>query len=158
MRKIDVSKEALHNHIASRSKEYRSQRSIASRGGKGNYCFISPAFLGKDGFKNFLLEMGYAPGEEYTVDRIDNSKGYEPGNIRWATRVQQNNHTSRNIHIILWGEEYTVAEALTIFGLSRSRFNYYTLSSQRRGKRGPLSYEDALVKLLSDKYNIVEVL
>lgn len=158
MKKVDVSKEALHNHVASKSKEYRSFRSIQSRGRKGYYCSISPAFLGKDGFKNFLLDMGFAPSEEHTVDRIDNNKGYELGNIRWATRVQQNNHTSRNIHILLWGEEYTVAEALTIFGLSRVKFNYHTLSSQCKRKSGPLSYEDALVKLLSDKYNIVEVL
>lgn len=156
MKKVDVSKETLHKHIASRSKEYRSQRSIANRGRKGYYCSISPVFLGKDGFKNFLLEMGYAPGEEYTVDRIDNSKGYEPENIRWATRVQQNNHTSRNIHIILWDEEYTVAEALSLFGLSRSRFNYYTLASQCKRKNGPLSYEDAFAKLLLEKYKTAE--
>lgn len=27
-----------------------------------------------------------------TLDRIDNEKGYEPGNVRWATRAQQNRH------------------------------------------------------------------
>ena len=30
---------------------------------------------------------GWAPG--MTIDRIDNSKGYEVGNLRWATRSEQ---------------------------------------------------------------------
>jgi len=41
-------------------------------------------------FFDFLIHIGLAPGPEYTVDRIDNNKGYEPGNVRWATRTIQN--------------------------------------------------------------------
>lgn len=26
---------------------------------------------------------------EYTLDRVDSSGGYEPGNVRWATRLEQ---------------------------------------------------------------------
>lgn len=29
------------------------------------------------------------PSAGRTLDRIDNSKGYEPGNVRWATRAEQ---------------------------------------------------------------------
>ena len=28
-------------------------------------------------------------GQHYTVDRIDNARGYEEGNVRWATAKQQ---------------------------------------------------------------------
>jgi len=35
-------------------------------------------------FKAFLSDMGEAPGG-YWIDRIDNTKGYEPGNVRWVT-------------------------------------------------------------------------
>lgn len=145
---IDVSKETLHNHRKARSKEYRSWRSITARGLKGYYCGISNVFLGKNGFKNFMLEMGYAPGEKYTVDRIDNSKGYEPGNLRWATRLEQANNTTRNIYITLWGEKYTVADALRIFNIPRYMFNYYALGSQCKRVKGPLSYEDAFATIL----------
>lgn len=37
----------------------------------------------------FFDDVGPAPGPEYTLDRIDPTRGYEPGNVRWATRSTQ---------------------------------------------------------------------
>jgi hypothetical protein len=47
---------------------------------------------GKDetlAFEKFLAEIGPRPGRNYSVDRIDNYRGYEPGNVRWATSEAQ---------------------------------------------------------------------
>lgn len=57
-------------------------------GGRG--ITVDPLFTsGTMGFYHFLEEVGLRPGPEYSLDRIDNDLGYQPGNLRWATREQQ---------------------------------------------------------------------
>ncbi len=48
-------------------------------------------------FAAFYADMGERP-HGYTLDRIDNEKGYSPTNCRWATqRTQQNNRTNNRL-------------------------------------------------------------
>jgi hypothetical protein len=39
-------------------------------------------------FVNFLADMGPKPSD-LQLERVDNEKGYEPGNCVWATRSEQ---------------------------------------------------------------------
>lgn len=60
---------------------------------------VSDRWKGKDGFANFLEDMGARPEgtykkghPKYTLDRINNDGNYEPSNCRWATaKIQSNN-------------------------------------------------------------------
>lgn len=51
-------------------------------------------------FKKFFADMGVAPNG-LTLERIENNKGYEPGNCRWASRAEQalNKRTNRLIEV-----------------------------------------------------------
>lgn len=40
-------------------------------------------------FDKFIGDMGTRPSLEYTIDRIDNNKGYNVSNCRWATKITQ---------------------------------------------------------------------
>jgi len=42
------------------------------------------------GFLNFIEDIGKKPSPEYTLDRIDGTKGYSKENCRWETRSIQN--------------------------------------------------------------------
>jgi len=59
-------------------------------------------------FATFLADMGERPAG-MTIDRTDNDKGYEPGNCRWATAVEQNRN--RRGAVLIGGVPLRVAAA-----------------------------------------------
>lgn len=61
----------------------------------------------RNSFADFLADMGEKPAGT-SLDRIDNERGYEPGNCRWATRTEQMQNTRTNRQITFGGETLTL--------------------------------------------------
>lgn len=70
-------------------------------------------------FEHFAADMGDRPAG-LTLDRIDNSKGYEPGNCRWATPRQQQWNTAVNRKLSFRGRELCIGEWATVLGMGKS--------------------------------------
>lgn len=71
-------------------------------------------------FEAFLASVGERPSPKHTLDRIDNSRGYEPDNVRWATRTEQMNNIRNNVLVEHNGECHSIAEWSRIVGIPSS--------------------------------------
>jgi hypothetical protein len=63
---------------------YQSNAGYENYGGRG----IAVCDRWRESFEAFLTDMGERPGPHYELDRVDSDGDYEPGNVRWATRSE----------------------------------------------------------------------
>lgn len=110
----------------SRSSEYSSWKGLVAR--CTNPCAKDYSRYGGAGitvydawvcsFPAFLCYMGCKPTPKHTIDRIDNSLGYLPGNVRWATIEEQALNKTRNIKVLYQGKSVMLAELAHRNGIS----------------------------------------
>lgn len=64
----------------------------------------------KHNFEAFKLHMGEPPSPLHSVDRIENDKGYFPGNVKWSTPKEQSRNQSTNNLVTIDGVTKCVTE------------------------------------------------
>lgn len=77
-------------------------------GGRG--VRVCNRWIVKNGFLQFVEDMGDRPSPKHSLDRRDVDGDYEPLNCRWATQKEQMRNTRVNRYLTMNGESKTVAE------------------------------------------------
>lgn len=71
-------------------------------------------------YENFAADVGQPPSEKHSIDRIDNNKGYFPGNVRWATAREQAQNRSTNIWVLYQGKKMIASDVAKAMNVSKS--------------------------------------
>jgi hypothetical protein len=124
-------------HGKSKSIEYRCFRGMWARcnnendqsfkhyGGRG--ITVCPEWVS---FEQFYKDMGDRPSKDHSLDRIDVDGNYEPGNCRWATRIEQCCNKRNNIIYNLGDRKITRSECARELGVDEQALAGW----ERRGK------------------------
>lgn len=84
----------------------------ADYGGRG----IRVCVQWQDSFEQFLTDVGHRPGAGYSVERQNVNGDYEPGNVVWATIVEQNRNQRKTRRILFGDAVLSGAEFARIIG------------------------------------------
>lgn len=122
-----IRKELMTRHGDIESQEYCSWKSLRHRclnpndasfrnyGGRGiTVCERWHSY------ENFLADMGRKPTPEHTIERVDNNRGYEPGNCVWATDGQQARNRRFNHWITVNGDARVLTDWARMIGIDPS--------------------------------------
>ena len=135
-----VSAEKIKTHGMRNSKEYSTWSAMKARcihiesknfyryGGKG--IFICSEWA--NSFEAFFEHIGLAPSNQHSIDRIDNLKGYEPNNVRWATKTQQQRNKNNSVFVTDGTNVFHINDVATKLSISRG-------AAHLRLKRGTLN-------------------
>lgn len=119
--RMDRMREVNTTHGMTKSSEYRIWKNIVQRcnnpdnpsydryGAKGRLCLF-------DSFESFLADIGPRPSRKHQVDRIDNDRGYEPGNVRWVLPAMNSRNRVNTVWLTYCGMDRPLSEWAEIFG------------------------------------------
>lgn len=136
-------------HGKSTSVEYKAWSSMWMRCTNPNYDNYllykdrTPPEEWRD-FAVFYAHIGPKPNPEFSLDRIDNEKPYGPGNVRWATDVEQNNNRSNTRLVTFRGETQPISYWASKTGIKlatlHDRIGRYGWSAEKALTTPPREY------------------
>jgi hypothetical protein len=122
-----TSKRTFEHGESNSTKEYRAWVRMKTRcynqrlecyknyGGRG--ITVCPRWI--EAYSVFLADVGRAPSPEHTLGRKNNDGNYEPGNVRWETRKEQNNNRRNNRLVTVGDKTRTIGEWASESGVNR---------------------------------------
>lgn len=121
---------AVESHGMSYTKTYKSWEAMKARctnpNSTGYYGYgakgvkVSPEWIAS--FETFLEDMGERPAGT-SLDRIDNTIGYNAANCKWATPKEQANNRSTNRYHEYNGELTTLTQIANLLGITAASFS-----------------------------------
>lgn len=119
-------------HGLSNTSEYRAWQTMRLRclvptnaaypdyGGRG----ITVCDRWLDSPENFVADMGPKPTPKHEIDRIDNNRGYEPGNCRWVTRSENDRNRRSTAWVTFDGVQRRLIDLVEEFGVPSDTARY----------------------------------
>lgn len=75
-------------------------------------------------YANFLADLGPRPSPRHSLDRLDSSLGYEPGNVRWATPGEQARNRKTTRFLTHAGKTLCLKDWSAELGISKFRIGF----------------------------------
>lgn len=122
----DAARKAKTTHGSSYDRTYLSWSHMINRclcvtcAGYANYGAkgISVCARWREDYDAFLADMGERPHKDFSLDRIDPTKGYFPDNCRWADKKTQARNTRRGLVANINGVTKSIHEWAEITGIN----------------------------------------
>ena len=71
-------------------------------------------------YEYFIVDMGYRESSYYTLERVDNDKGYSKENCIWAMRDKQSLNRRNTVKVLYKGDSVYVKDLASLWGISYS--------------------------------------
>jgi hypothetical protein len=75
-------------------------------------------------FAQYMKSLGKKPSEKHSIGRIDNDKGYVPGNIQWEPPKLQARKKQTSHFVFYQGKERTLQEVSEMSGVDHRRLQH----------------------------------